>query len=187
VWAIQENELMHWNGRDWSAGEPAGANPVISIATAGRRRVWAVGYRFTGQPGQTGGHSAPFAVRLDRSGWVTVREPKLPAWTSLTQVAMRGSSVWAVGSRGLDNKPLILHSSGGHLSVVPTRQRGNGSGLDDISAGPRKTALALGSFTTGTSCPKLRYHSLILAVHVRSSHRIDPTAIHSAACDSGQP
>jgi hypothetical protein len=184
VWAIQENELMHWNGRTWSSQEPAGANPVISIATDARKRVWAVGFRPTGQPGPTDQPSAAYAVRLEGSRWVSVREPKLPAWTSLTQVAMRGSSVWAVGTRGrLGNRELILHSKGGHLTVVPTRQPGNSSGLGDISAGLKRTALALGSYTTGTQCPKIRYHSLILVVHVRSTHRIDRTSTGSASCN----
>lgn len=184
VWAIQENELTHWNGHVWSLHDPAGANPVSSIATDGRKRVWAVGFRLTGQPGTADAHAAPYAVRLDGSRWVTVREPTLPAWTSLTQVAMRGSSVWAVGTRGTGNSELILHSNGRQLSVVPTRQPGNSSGVGAISAGPKKTALALGSYTTGTKCPKIRYHSLILVVHVRSTRRIDPTVTGSASCSS---
>jgi hypothetical protein len=184
VWAIQEdsqeNLLTHWNGRRWSTHRAVGAQSLASIATDSRKRVWAVGSRYTGPPGQPGTHAAPYALPR----WVTVREPKLRSGVSLTQVAMRGSSVWVVGRNTQGTQELIFHSYGRHLSKVRTRQRGNDGdrNLSGISAGPKKAALAIGTFATGTTCQSVRYRGLILVVHGRSTHRIDPTVTGRNSC-----
>jgi hypothetical protein len=191
VWAIvsiephgkSENVLVHWNGRRWSRHNPAAHETLTSVATDGRNRVWAVGSRPTGRPDQLDDH-APLALRLHGSRWLTVREPKFRADVSLTQVAMRGSSVWAVGFNVLNSREYLLHAAGKAWTVVPMRQRGNTGtrGLYGISAGPKETALALGSYVTSTTCQTRRSHNLILVVHGRSTHRIDPTSSGGHLC-----
>jgi hypothetical protein len=189
VWAIEgiethgksEDVLIHWNGRRWSTHNPAAAEFLVSVATLGRKRVWAVGSRLVGQPGS---HVVPFAVHLQGSRWVTAREPKFRAQVSLTEVAMRGSSVWAVGLNVHEAKEYLLHSCGKAWRVVPTRQWGNVANRDlfGISAGPKATALALGTYVTATSCQNGRIHGLMLVAHVRSTHRIDPTVVDQNEC-----
>jgi hypothetical protein len=97
-----------------------------------------------------------------------------------------------MGTRGRENGELILHSNGGQLSVVPTHQPGNSSGLSDISAGPKKTALATGSYTTGrytkpSDCKNIRYHGLVLVAHVHSIQRIDDSVAKATCTPPGQP
>jgi hypothetical protein len=186
VWAVENynlNEFMHWNGRTWSVIDVPSAGHFSSIATDSRKRVWAVG------PGTLQDAQTPYvasAVRLDGSRWVTVRAPKQLARAGLTQVTMRGSSVWAVGWRDLRSpRELILHSHGKHWAVVKPRHP-EATELTGVSAESKTTALAIGSYTTGTKCPRKRDHGLILLVHGRSTHRIDPTAGISASCGPGQ-
>jgi hypothetical protein len=189
VWAIADVAethhgpvygLIHWNGRRWSRHNPTAAETLVSVATDGPHRVWAVGTRNIGQPVSRTG---PFALRLDGSRWVMVREPRFCAEVSFTQVAMNGSSVWAVGYNVHQTKEYLLHSYGNAWRVVPTRQWGNVRQRipTGISAGPKTTALALGRSTTGTPCvagssgETGHTHGLILVAHGRSTHRIDPT------------
>jgi hypothetical protein len=182
VWAVENyelNEFMHWNGRTWSVVDVPSAGHFTSIATDSRKRVWAVG------PGTLYNAQTPYAayaVHLDGSRWVTVRPPKQLAKAGLTQVTMRGSSVWAVGWRDLKSpRELILHSNGKHWAVVKPR-RPYATELTAVSADSKTTAWATGFYTTGTQCPRKRDHGLILVVHGESTHRIDPKVGFSAAC-----
>ncbi len=152
--------MLHWDGGSWSRVPAPLPLPVdafdgdfrlTSIAASAPDDAWAVGFAFPfGQQS--------FALHWDGTAWSIVNPsvPDAPSNNSLSDVAARGSEVWAVGTAG--GAPLLLRWNGAAWTRMPSPKTGFAANhIEAVAIG--STVLIGGSGYSGIAPnPSLEYY-----------------------------
>jgi hypothetical protein len=150
AWGLGYNgNFVHWNGTAWAAQSVMPDVTLTDTATHSATNAYAVGGTVVGS------HDAPVVLKFNGSTWTSVALPKHVAHVALTAAAMRGSSVWAMGSQ------LILHSDGGKWSQQ--LKFGSTVGLSAISASSPRKAAAAGAHLIHAGTPLQQDKTLVEA------------------------
>lgn len=151
--------IMHWDGTTWSrVRSPAlsGSAFLAGVSSGPVGSAWAVGYDCPSDCSSSITGARTLILRWDGTAWSRVPSPSpgpSSGFAFLDAVASGpGDSAWAVGdycasgcgTSSTHDVPLILHWDGARWSQVPGPSLGTDDGLDAVSAGPTRTAWAVG-------------------------------------------
>jgi len=134
--------ILHWNGTTWS--QVTNPKPVPgaldAVAAVSADDVWAVGFYI---PPLGQGPHRTLVMHWNGKAWS--RPASAPVLSGeLVDVAVSGSSVWAVGGAdNLSNPPTIMHWTDGRWYVVPSDAPVQ-SELYGVAATGASTAWAVG-------------------------------------------
>lgn len=183
---------QHWDGASWSRVptpdvETAPAKDILfDVSAAAPSDVWAVGLSATAVGNAA---SKPLAEHWNGSQWSIVALPPTPANSSLSAVAARGQTVWALGDQYNPQsgyyKPLILLRQGGGWIETPLPATAGCNAATDGSFqrfDPGGITISAGgvAFLSGT-CTSPAGDRAVLARYRRGSWRsaIDPSTLPS--------
>jgi hypothetical protein len=144
---------LHWDGKRWThvtspTPETRWSHPLLDVASAGAKDVWAVGVH------QTGHGTVPLVERWDGTSWSIVPAPAANASAPVSYQELNGVAVvsgrdaWTVGnySEGPDTSALVEHWVGSSWTRVPLADPGRVGTLSGVAALSSNDIWAVGQY-----------------------------------------